>query len=61
MGSALYAPMIWKDEFFGQLVLASQARNTYGQADLDMLVTFAAVATALWRAHDGPVWLAGLG
>lgn len=61
MGSALYAPMIWKDEFFGQLVLASQARNTYAQTDLDILVTFAGVATALWRAHDGPAWLSTLG
>jgi GAF domain-containing protein len=61
MGSALYAPMIWKEQFVGQIVLASQARGTYAQADLDILVTFAGVATALWRAHDGPAWLATLG
>lgn len=61
MGSALYAPMIWKNEFVGQLILASQARDTYAQADLDILVTFAGVATALWRAHNGPAWLATLG
>jgi hypothetical protein len=57
MGSALYAPMLWKGELLGQLVLASQARYTYGQVDLDVLVTFAEVAAALWIAHDGPGFL----
>ena len=57
MGSALYAPMIWQDALLGQLVLASQARNTYAARDLEALVTFAAVATALWQAHDGPRFL----
>lgn len=60
MGSALYAPMIWKGDFLGQVVVASQARNTYGQVDLDILVTFAKVATALWIAHDGPAFLRSL-
>jgi hypothetical protein len=60
MGSALYAPMLWKGELLGQLVLASQARDTYVETDLDVLVTFAAVATALWIAHDGPSFLRGL-
>lgn len=53
MGSAVYAPMTWKGGLIGQLVLASQARNTYAEPDLDALVTFAAVAIALWQAHDG--------
>ena len=57
MGSALYAPMIWKDELLGQVVCATQARNTYAQADLDVLVAFAETATALWIAHDGPTVL----
>lgn len=60
MGSALYAPMLWKGELLGQLVLASQARYTYAETDLDVLVTFAEVATALWIAHDGPSFLRGL-
>lgn len=60
MGSALYAPMMWKGELLGQLVLASQARNTYAQVDLDVLITFAEVAAALWIAHDGPGFLRGL-
>ena len=53
MGSAVYAPMTWKGTLIGQLVLASQARNTYAEPDLHALVTFAGVATALWQAHDG--------
>ena len=57
MGSALYAPMIWRGTFVGQLVLASQARHTYAERDLDALVTFAEIATALWQAHDGPRFL----
>jgi hypothetical protein len=57
MGSALYAPMTWKGTLLGQIVVASQARDTYGQRDLDLLVTFAEVATALWWAHGGPAFL----
>ena len=57
MGSALYAPMIWKGELLGQIVCASQARHTYEQTDLDVLVAFAETGTALWLAHDGPAFL----
>jgi hypothetical protein len=60
MGSAMYAPMIWKGRFLGQLVLASQARNTYRQPDLEILIPYAEVATALWVAHDGPAFLRSL-
>ena len=31
------------------------------QRDLDILATFAEVATALWCAHDGPGFLRSLG
>ena len=54
MGSALYAPMLWRDALLGQLVCASQARNTYEPADLDVLMAFAAAGAALWIAHGGP-------
>ncbi len=60
MGSALYAPMIWQGEFLGQIVCASQARDTYQQADLDVLVAFAETAAALWIAHSGPALLGDL-
>lgn len=61
MGSAMYAPMLWRGDFLGQIVLASQARNTYAEIDLEILVTFAETATAAWCAHGGPAWLATLG
>jgi len=58
MGSALYAPMIWRGELLGQLVCASQARDTYAQPDLDVMVAFAGAATAAWVAHGGPGFIA---
>lgn len=61
MGSAMYAPMLWRGDFLGQLVLASQARDTYAEVDLEILVAFAEAATAAWCAHGGPAWLGGLG
>lgn len=57
MGSALYAPFFWQGAMLGQLVVASQARQTYGQRDLDIVCGFAAVAGALWIAHRGPEFL----
>jgi hypothetical protein len=60
MGSAMYAPMAWQGRFLGQVVLASQARNTYAEIDLDILVAFAETATAAFCAHGGPAWLATL-
>ena len=57
MGSAMFAPMHWRGTFDGQLVLASQARNTYAEPDLAVLVAFAEVAASAWRAHGGPAWL----
>jgi GAF domain len=57
MGSALYAPMMWKGDLLGQLVCASQARNTYEPADLDVLMAFAAAGAALWVAHGGPAFI----
>jgi hypothetical protein len=60
MGSALYAPMLWQGEFLGQIVCASQARDTYQPADLGVLVAFAETAAALWIAHSGPAFLGDL-
>ena len=57
MGSALYAPILWKGALLGQLVCASQARNTYEPADLDVLVALAAAGAALWIAHGGAAFL----
>jgi hypothetical protein len=60
MGSVMFAPMFVRDAYVGQFILASQARHTYAQADLDILLAFAEAASAQWRAHDGAVWLATL-
>lgn len=58
MGSAIFAPIIWKGEFLGQLIMAAQARHTMRDADLEVIVALARVATGAWVAHGGPAWLA---
>jgi GAF domain-containing protein len=58
MGSSIYAPLLWKGRFVGQLIMASQARNTFAQQDLEMLRALSGQAVSLWMAMDGPAWLA---
>jgi len=58
MGSTLFAPMIWKGQFLGQLVMAAQARYTMRECDLEAIVALSRVATGAWVAHGGPAWLA---
>ena len=53
MGSAIYGPMFWGGRMIGQLITAAQARNTFAQVDLDILVAFAHLASALYTAHGG--------
>jgi hypothetical protein len=60
MGSALYGPMFWRGRMLGQLVTASQARHTYGPADLEILICFAHVAAAVYMAHAGPEFLGSI-
>ncbi|SLN75428.1 GAF domain-containing protein [Oceanibacterium hippocampi] len=57
MGSAIFAPMNWKGRFFGQVIMAAQARHTMRDEDLAVLVAISGLAAALWMAHDGPGWL----
>ena len=57
MGSVLFAPMFVNGRYVAQFIHASQARNTYTDADLDVLVAFAETAAVLWRTYDGPAWL----
>ncbi|WP_419908246.1 GAF domain-containing protein [Hoeflea sp.] len=57
MGSSIYAPMIWRGHFHGQLVMAAQARWTMREEDLKVLRALATLAMAAWIAHDGPAWL----
>jgi hypothetical protein len=58
MGSSLYAPIVWRDAFLGQLLLAAQARHTMRDQDLAVLVACAHIAAAVWVAQGGPAWLA---
>ncbi|MEL7154279.1 MAG: GAF domain-containing protein [Pseudomonadota bacterium] len=57
MGSSIYAPMIWRGHFLGQLVMAAQARRTMREEDLLTLRALANLAAAAWIAHEGPAWL----
>lgn len=58
MGSTIFAPIAWKGEFLGQIVMAAQARHTMRDDDLAVLVACSRVAAGAWVAHDGPEWLA---
>jgi hypothetical protein len=57
MGSTIFAPVIWKGEFLGQMVMAAQARYTMRDEDLAVLVACSRVAAGAWVAHGGPAWL----
>jgi len=58
MGSAMFAPMMWQGAFLGQLIIAAQARHTFGAGDLAVMRALANGAAAAWVAHGGPQWLA---
>lgn len=58
MGSACYAPMQWRGRFLGQMVVAAQARWTFGPEDLAALVVAARIATGAFLAQGGEAWLA---
>jgi hypothetical protein len=58
MGSSAYAPMLWRGAFLGQIVVAAQARWTYGAEDLAALVALSRLAASCWVAQGGPAWLA---
>jgi GAF domain-containing protein len=57
MGSALYSPLLWQGEILGLILVAAQARNTLGPADLAILDALAPLAAASWVALGGPQWL----
>jgi hypothetical protein len=56
MGSAMYSPLIWREDFIGLLITASQARNTYDTADHTAHQAFANAAAAVYMAHGGPAF-----
>lgn len=57
MGSSAYAPMIFRGDFLGQLIIAAQARHTLAAVDLAALSAAAHLAAAAWVAQGGPAWL----
>ncbi len=57
MGSTIFAPLFWKGEFMGQIIMAAQARCTMRDEDLAVLVACSHIAAAVWVGHDGPAWL----
>ena len=57
LGSTIFAPMIWRKRFLGQLIMAAQARHTMRDEDLAALVAMSRIATGAWVAHGGPAWL----
>lgn len=58
MGSAIYAPLIRSGRAIGLVIMAAQARWTFGAADLEAIAALAPVAESAWRRLDGPGWLA---
>lgn len=57
MGSAIFAPLIFRGRFLGQLIMAAQARYTMRDEDLTTIVALSRVATGAWIAQGGPDWL----
>jgi hypothetical protein len=57
MGSTIFAPMIFKGKFHGQLIMAAQARHTMRDSDLAAIVAMSRIAAGAWIAHGGPAWL----
>jgi len=58
MGSAIYAPLVRDGRAIGLIIMAAQARWTFGPTDLDALAALAPVAESAWQRLDGPGWLA---
>lgn len=59
-GSALQIPMLWRGDYLGVIICASSVRNTFSETDLQAMRAFAGLAAAIWMAHGGPAWMAGL-
>jgi signal transduction protein with GAF and PtsI domain len=56
-GSAMQLPMLWKSGYLGVLICANAARGAFEELDFEAMEAFAALAAALWMAHEGPAWL----
>jgi hypothetical protein len=58
--SAMQVPMLWKGRYLGVLICANAARGAFEELDFAAMEAFAALAAALWMAHDGPAWLGAI-
>ena len=52
-GSAIYAPIISKNKFIGQIICASQARNVMEEIDLSALCILSKLASCYWVKLKG--------
>lgn len=52
-GSAIYAPIISKNKFIGQIICASQARNVMEEIDLSALCILSKLASCYWTKLKG--------
>src|SRR5690606_31975703 len=57
MKSAAYAPLLWRGDALGLLIIAANARYTLREEDLAVLSALARLAAATWIACNGPAWL----
>jgi putative methionine-R-sulfoxide reductase with GAF domain len=53
MGSVVFAPLFWRGKMLGQIITASQARNTYEDVDFKIQIAFGDLAAAVLTAHGG--------
>ncbi|WP_439597927.1 GAF domain-containing protein [Falsiroseomonas sp.] len=60
MGSSIFAPILFRGEFHGMLIMAAQARYALRPVDLSILAACAQIAAGAWIAQGGPEWLAGI-
>jgi len=56
-GSAMFAPMLWGEDYLGVIICACAVPGTFSESDLVAHRAFAASATALWIAKGGPEWM----
>jgi hypothetical protein len=57
MSSAIYAPLALSGRTIGLIIMAAQARWTFGTADLNALTALIPAAEAAWHRLDGARWL----
>lgn len=56
MGSAMFVPLLWEGRYFGQVIMAAQARYTMRESDHLLLSLFANQVATVWVAKGGLVW-----